>query len=94
MHFAERKDVATSTRRHTIGLIPISHTLTRSIPSASDADSAVSSPGKGRFGRRFIQADYRLSLHPSRTPLGSSCSPSRRDNDWRCFGRAGARMLT
>jgi hypothetical protein len=51
----------TSTRRHTIGLMPSNHTLICTIASASEADGAGSSDGRGGFGRGFIQPDYRLA---------------------------------
>ena len=48
----------TSTRRHTIGLMPSNHTLTCTIAFASVADGARFSVGRGCFGRRVIQIDY------------------------------------
>ena len=54
----------TSTRRHTIGLMPSNHTLTCTIAFASVADGARFSVGRGCFGRRVIQIDY---CHTSRS---------------------------
>ena len=57
--------VGTRTRRHTIGLIPTSQTLTCRIASASAASSEGFASGTRGFGRRFIRPDYRLSARPS-----------------------------
>ena len=51
------KFAGTRTRRHTIGLIPISQTLTCRIASASAAGTEDFSSEPGDFGRRFIQPD-------------------------------------
>src|SRR5208283_2208637 len=50
------------TRRHTIGLIPVSQNLTWRIASASAARFSVGTRG---FGRRFMPPDYCLSASPS-----------------------------
>src|SRR5208283_4576384 len=50
------------TRRHTIGLIPVSQNLTWRIASASAARFSVGTRG---FGRRFMPPDYCLSTSPS-----------------------------
>jgi hypothetical protein len=52
--------VGTKTRRHTIGLISSSHTLSRTIAATSVADGGVVSSGRGCFDRRFIGPAYRL----------------------------------
>src|SRR5271165_280378 len=52
----------TRTRRHTIGLIPVSQNLTWRIASASAARFSVGTRG---FGRRFMLPDYCLSASPS-----------------------------
>ncbi len=49
------------TRRHTIGLIPVSQNLTWRIASASAARFSVGTRG---FGRRFMPPDYCLSASP------------------------------
>src|SRR3954453_18090431 len=53
-------------RRHTIGLIPSSQTLTCAISaaSASAADEAVSMTGLVRFGARVTRPAYRRSPFP------------------------------
>src|SRR3954463_13678388 len=58
--------LGTSTRRHTIGLIPSSQTLTCTISaaSASAADEAVSTTGLVRFGARVTRPAYRRSPLP------------------------------
>src|SRR3954463_6464361 len=58
--------LGTSTRRHTIGLIPSSQTLTCTISaaSASAADEAVSTTGLVRFGARVTRPAYRRSPFP------------------------------
>ena len=58
--------LGTSTRRHTIGLIPSSPTLTCTISatSASAADDAVSTTGLVRFGARVTRSAYRRSPLP------------------------------
>src|SRR3954469_24493161 len=58
--------LGTSTRRHTIGLIPSSQTLTCTISaaSASAADEAVSMTGLVRFGARVTRPAYRRSPFP------------------------------
>src|SRR3954468_24649687 len=58
--------LGTSTRRHTIGLIPSSQTLTCtiSVASASAADEAVSTTGLVRFGARVTRPAYRRSPFP------------------------------
>src|SRR5215213_4643904 len=58
--------LGTSTRRHTIGLIPSSPTLTCTISaaSASAADEAVSTTGLVRFGARVTRPAYRQSPLP------------------------------
>src|SRR3954469_2542765 len=60
--------LGTSTRRHTIGLIPSSQTLTCTISaaSASAADEAVSKTGLVRFGARVTRPAYRRSPFPRR----------------------------
>ena len=50
------------TRRHTIGLIPVSQNLTWRIASASATRFSVGTRG---FGRRFMLPDYCLSASPS-----------------------------
>jgi hypothetical protein len=67
----------TSTRRQTIGLIPSSQTLICTIWSASDASSVRLLPGRGCFGRCFIQPDYRLPCRSSWSLHKRSCSPYR-----------------
>ena len=62
MKFAEREVAGTRTRRHTMGLIPVSQNLTCRIASASAARFSVGTRG---FGRRFIPPDYCLSSLPS-----------------------------
>jgi hypothetical protein len=49
----------TSTRRHTIGLMPSSQTLICTIASGSAKDSAVSVRGLVRFEDRVTQPAYR-----------------------------------
>jgi len=62
------KDAGTSTRRHIIGLIPVSHTLICRIASASAAGRSVFSLGDC-LSRRVIPTDYHRSPRPSpRTP--------------------------
>src|SRR3954453_23697600 len=63
--------LGTSTRRHTIGLIPSSQTLTCTISaaSASAADEAVSTTGLARFGARVPRPAYR------RSPLAVAGTP-------------------
>src|SRR3954452_12852087 len=63
--------LGTSTRRHTIGLIPSSQTLTCTISaaSASAADEAVSTTGLARFGARVTRPAYR------RSPLAVAGTP-------------------
>src|SRR3954465_9280077 len=58
--------LGTSTRRHTIGLIPSSQTLTCTISaaSASAADEAVSTTGLVRFGARVTRPACRRSSFP------------------------------
>src|SRR3954453_9946659 len=58
--------LGTSMRRHTIGLIPSSQTLTCAISaaSASAADEAVSMTGLVRFGARVTRPAYRRSPFP------------------------------
>src|SRR4051795_10870987 len=58
--------LGTSTRRHTIGLIPSSQTLTCTISAASAlaADEAVSMTGLVRFGARVTRPAYRRSPFP------------------------------
>src|SRR3954469_7237046 len=58
--------LGTSTRRHTIGLIPSSQTLTCTISAASAlaADEAVSMTGLVRFGARVTRPAYRQSPFP------------------------------
>src|SRR3954453_1395828 len=53
-------------RRHTIGLIPSSQTLTCAISAASAlaADEAVSRTGLVRFGARVTRPAYRRSPFP------------------------------
>jgi len=61
----------TSTRRHTIGLIPSSQTLicTISAPSVSGADGAVPTTGLVGFGVRVTPLVYRrLHLAVAGTP--------------------------
>src|SRR3954447_10630244 len=60
--------LGTCTRRHTIGLIPSSQTLTCTISaaSASAADEAVSKTGLVRFGARVTRPAYRRSPFPRR----------------------------
>src|SRR3954469_21405297 len=60
--------LGTSTRRHTIGLIPSSQTLTCTISaaSASAADEAVSKTGLVRFGARVTRPAYRRPPFPRR----------------------------
>src|SRR3954469_17690314 len=62
--------LGTSTRRHTIGLIPSSQTLTCTISaaSASSADEAVSTTGLVRFGARLTRPACR---RPPSPPAGS-----------------------
>jgi hypothetical protein len=55
----------TSTRRHTIVLMPNNHTLTCTIAFASAADGARFSVGRGGFGRRVIQKDCCHTSRPS-----------------------------
>src|SRR3954470_21726237 len=63
--------LGTSTRRHTIGLIPSSQTLTCTISaaSASAADEAVSTTGLVRFGARVTRPAY------PRSPLAVAGTP-------------------
>src|SRR3954453_13178629 len=58
--------LGTTTRRHTIGLIPSSQTLTCTISaaSASAADEAVSMTGLVRFGARVTRPAYSRSPFP------------------------------
>src|SRR3954449_3531033 len=58
--------LGTSTRRHTIGLIPSSQTLTCTISAASvsAADEAVSTTDLVRFGARVTRPAYRRSPFP------------------------------
>jgi hypothetical protein len=50
--------VGTRTGRHTLGLIPVSQTLTCTIaPAASAAGTEDFSSEPRDFGRRFIQSD-------------------------------------
>jgi hypothetical protein len=55
----------TSTRHHTIGVMPSNHTLTCTIAFASAADGAEGPRESGSVSRRFIQPDYRLPYRPS-----------------------------
>jgi hypothetical protein len=57
--------VGTRTRRHTMGLMPTSQTLTCRIALASAARSEEVTSGTEGFGRRFIRPDYRLSARTS-----------------------------
>src|SRR3954447_2490940 len=71
--------LGTSTRRHTIGLIPSSQTLTCTISaaSASAADEAVSTTDLVRFGARVTRPAYRRSPFPvAGTPDILMLSPS------------------
>src|SRR3954465_14726187 len=98
--------LGTSTRRHTIGLIPSSQTLTCTISaaSASAADEAVSMTGLVRFGARVTRPAYRRSPFPvAGTPdilmlsLGTAHAAARvrvcdgpRGNTGECLSRVAA----
>jgi hypothetical protein len=51
------KFAGTKTRRHTMGLMPVSQTLTCRMGLASAAGTEDFSSETGDFGRRFIQSD-------------------------------------
>ena len=69
MQLAQVQPEGTSTRRHTIGLMPSNHTLTCTIAFVSAADGARFSVGRGGFGRRVIQKDYcHTSARPEHPP--------------------------
>src|SRR4051794_20184223 len=89
--------LGTCTRRHTIGLIPSSQTLTCTISaaSASAADEAVSKTGLVRFGARVTRPAYRRSPFPRRghprhpDALANSGSPDRTGTDSLQADKAG-----
>ena len=55
----------TRTRRHTIGLMPTSQTLTCRTVLASAAVSEGGATATEGISRRFIRPDYRLSSRPA-----------------------------
>src|SRR3954469_9028858 len=58
------KLTGTRTRRHTIGLMPTSQTLSCRTTSTFTAASGKGSTAVDDFSRRFIRPDYRLPAQP------------------------------